>query len=153
MMVAIFPAGTRDLPEEIEPEYVARQPLLFLTEQRTSAAHPLVMGWLSAVSQWPQQPMPVGTVEALKISVTSNFGMAIVPEVAVAKHTRDIIVRPLRPRLSRTLALIEHHNKPIEPVYEIVRNALLTLQTGRASDPEMPKRRRDKSSRSGRTSA
>jgi DNA-binding transcriptional LysR family regulator len=152
MMVAIFPAGTRDLPEEIEPEYVAQQPLLLLTEARTAAAHPLVMGWLSAVSQWPQQPMPVGTVEALKTSVASDFGMAIVPEVAVAKHTRDIIVRPLRPQLSRTLALIEHHNKSIEPAHEIVRNALLTLQTGRATDSDMPKRRRDKSSRSGRLS-
>ncbi len=152
MMVAIFPAGTRDLPDEIEPEYVAQQPLLLLTEQRTSAAHPLVMGWLSGVSQWPQQPMPVGTVETLKTSVASNFGMAIVPDVAVAKHTDDIIVRPLRPRLSRTVALIEHHHKPIEPAYEIVRNALLTLQIGRASGSELPKRRRDKPSRSGRTS-
>jgi DNA-binding transcriptional LysR family regulator len=148
MMVAIFPAGTHDLPEEIEPEYVARQPLLLLTEARTAAAYQLVMGWLSAVSRCPQQPMPVGTVEALKTSVASNFGMAIVPEVAVAKHTRDIIVRPLRPRLSRTLALIEHHNKPIELAHEIVRNALLTLRTGRATDSDMPKRRR----RSGRSS-
>jgi DNA-binding transcriptional LysR family regulator len=153
MMVAIFPVGTRDLPEEITPEYVARQPLLLLTEQQTSAAHPLVMGWLSAVAQWPQQPMPMGTVEALKSAVASNFGMAIVPEVAVAKHAPDIIVRPLRPRLSRTLALIEHHNKPNEPALEIVRNALLTLQTGGASDPEKPKRRPNKSSRRGRTSA
>lgn len=153
MMVAIFPAGTRDVPEEITPEYVARQPLLLLTEQQTSAAHPLVMGWLSAVAQWPQKPMPMGTVEALKGAVASNFGMAIVPEVAVVKHTPDIIVRPLRPQLSRTLALIEHHNKPNEPALEIVRNALLTLQTGGASVPETPKRGLNKSSRRARTSA
>jgi DNA-binding transcriptional LysR family regulator len=151
MMVAIFPAGTRGIPEEITPEYIARQPLLLLMEQQTSAAHPLVMGWLSAVAQWPQQPMPMGTVEALKAAVATNFGMAIVPEVAVAKHTPDIIVRRLQPRLSRALALIEHHNKPAEPALEIVRNALLTLQAGGASDPA--KRQRNKSSQRGRTSA
>jgi DNA-binding transcriptional LysR family regulator len=151
MMVAIFPAGTRGIPEEITPEYIARQPLLLLTEQMTSAAYPLVMGWLSAVVKWPQRPMPMGTVEALKSAVASNFGMAIVPEVAVAKHTPDIIVRQLRPRLARTLALIEHHNKPDDPALEIVRNALLTLQAGGASDPA--KRRRNKSSQRGLTSA
>lgn len=142
MMVAIFPAGARDVPDEVTPEYVARQPLVLLTEQKTSAAYPLVMGWLSAVAQWPQPPMPMGTVEALKSAVGSNFGMAIVPEVAVAKRTPDIVVRPLRPRLSRTLTLIEHHNKPVEPALEIVRNALLTLRANGAGDRETAAKRR-----------
>ena len=57
--------------------------------------------------------------------------MSIVPEIAVAGHAPDIIVRPLRPQLSRTLALIEHRNKPNEPALEIVRNALLALRTNR----------------------
>jgi DNA-binding transcriptional LysR family regulator len=153
MMMAIFPAGTRDIPEEITPEYVARQPLLLLTEQKTSAAYPLVKGWLAAVAQWPRQPMPLGTVEALKSAVASNFGMAIVPAVSVGKHAPDIVVRPLQPPLSRTLALIEHHNKPAEPALEIVRNALLTLRADGAGDAERPKPRRDKSSRRGCVSA
>ena len=54
--------------------------------------------------------------------------MSIVPEMAVAGHAPEIIVRPLRPLLSRTLALIEHRNKPNEPALEIVRNALLALR-------------------------
>ena len=146
MMVAIFPAGTRDLPEEVTPEYIARQPMVLLTEQTDSAAYRLVMGWLSSVTQWPRQPMPMGTVEALKSAVASNFGLAIVPEVAVAKHTPGLIVRPLRPRLSRTLVLIEHHNKLREPAFEIVREALVALQADGSSDSEMRKRRRHKSS-------
>jgi DNA-binding transcriptional LysR family regulator len=138
MMVAIFPGGTRDIPKEITAEYIARQPLLLLTEQKTSAGYPLVMGWLSAVAHWPREPMPLGTVEALKSAVASNFGMAIVPEVTVDKHTPDIIVRPLRPRLSRTLGLIEHHSKPSEPALEVVRNALLTLRADGTADRDMP---------------
>jgi len=68
--------------------------------------------------------------------------MAIVPEVAVATHRSDFIVRPLRPALSRTLALIEHRNKPNEPAIEIVRNALLGLRTTVANEPRTRRSRR-----------
>jgi DNA-binding transcriptional LysR family regulator len=135
-MVAIFPAGTRDVPEEIAPEYVARQ--LLLVEQPTSAAHALVLGWLAGQTS-SRPPMPLGTIEALKSAVGSNLGMAIVPEAAVAMHMSDFIVRPLLPPLTRTLALIEHRNKPNEPALEIVRNALLAL---RAVETSAAKRRR-----------
>jgi hypothetical protein len=53
-------------------------------------------------------------------------------------------VRPLRPSLSRMLALIEHRNKPNEPAQEIVRNALLALRTPEAGAPDTHKRRRNK---------
>jgi DNA-binding transcriptional LysR family regulator len=146
-LVAIFPAGTRDVPDEITPAYVARQTLL--VEQPSSAAHPLVLGWLSAAQESsPREPMPLGTIEALKSAVASKLGMAIVPEVAVATHMSDFIVRPLQPPLARTLALIEHRNKPNEPALEIVRNALLTLRTDGPVEPSKDKRRRNKPSRS-----
>jgi DNA-binding transcriptional LysR family regulator len=146
-LVAIFPPGTPDVPGEITPDYVAGQPLL--VEQPSSAAYPLVLGWLSgSVSPSPSRPpMPLGTIEALKSAVTSGLGMAIVPEVAVAAHMSDFIVRPLRPPLTRTLALIEHRNKPNEPALEIVRNALLALRAVEATESRTPKRRRNKPSR------
>jgi DNA-binding transcriptional LysR family regulator len=134
-LVAIFPADTRAVPDEISPEYAARQPLLLLTEQATSAGHPLVMGWLSQAAPLPRQPMPLGTVEALKAAVASNVGMALVPEVAIATNAADIIVRPLRPALFRTLTLIERHNKPKEPALDLVRNALLSLRSGEVGEP------------------
>jgi DNA-binding transcriptional LysR family regulator len=140
MMVAIFPAGTRGVPDEITPDYAARQTLL--VEQQTSAAHALVMGWLSERGVSPLVPTPLGTVEALKSAVASNLGMAIVPEVSVAAHKSDFIVRPLQPPLSRVLGLIEHRNKPNAPALEIVRNALLTLREGGAREPGSRERRR-----------
>jgi DNA-binding transcriptional LysR family regulator len=142
-LVAIFPAATRQVPDEVTPGYVAQQTLL--VEQPSSAAHPLVLGWLSAAQQSsPREPMPLGTIEALKSAVASNLGMAIVPEVAVAMHMSDFIVRPLQPPLTRTLALIEHRNKPNEPALETVRNALLTLRTDGPIEPGKDKRRRNK---------
>jgi DNA-binding transcriptional LysR family regulator len=138
-LVAIFPAGTRDVPGEITPDYAARQSLL--VEQPSSAAYPLVLGWLSGQAS-SRPPMPLGTIEALKTAVASGLGMAIVPEVAIALHLSDFIVRPLEPPLTRTLALIEHRNKPNEPGLEIVRNALLGLRAAEAVAPR--KRRRSK---------
>lgn len=132
-MLAIFPAGTRNLPDVITPMDVARHNLL--VEQPSSAAYALVMGWLYGPAPRTREPMPLGTVEALKSAVASNLGMAIVPEVAVATHMADFIVRPLKPALSRTIALIEHRNKPNEPALEIVRNALLGLRTDAAAKP------------------
>jgi DNA-binding transcriptional LysR family regulator len=102
-------------------------------EQQTSAAYALVIGWLARQGPQGRQPMPLGTVEALKSAVASNLGMAIVPEVAIAAHGSDFVVRPLRPALSRTLALIEHRHKPNEPALEIVRNALLVLRESGSS--------------------
>jgi DNA-binding transcriptional LysR family regulator len=152
-MVAIFPADTRRIPEEIAPEYVARHSLLLLMEQKTSAAHALVMNWLSGAGSLSRQPMSLGTVEALKAAVASNFGMAVVPAAAVAKRTPDLIVRPLRPPLSRMLTLIEHRNKPNEPALDIVRNALLTLRSGEVGEQKASPGRRNKSSRPARASA
>jgi DNA-binding transcriptional LysR family regulator len=142
VMVAIFPVGTKDVPDEITPGYVARQNLL--VEQATSAAYSLVLGWLSGHGPQSRAPTPLGTVEALKSAVVSDLGMAIVPEVSIAMHFSDFIVRPLRPPLSRMLALIEHRNKPNEPALEIVRNALLTLRTEGATESRAHKRRRHK---------
>jgi DNA-binding transcriptional LysR family regulator len=143
-MVAIFPPNTLDVPEEITPDYVAQQPLLL--EQPSSAAYPLVLGWLGEqISSRP--PMPLGTIEALKSAVASNLGMAIVPEVAVAQHMSDFVVRVLQPPLTRTLALIEHRNKPNEPALDIVRNALLTLRPVETNGPETDNRRLKKSGR------
>ena len=68
-MVAIFPAGTRNVPDEITPDDVARHNLL--VEQQTSAAYALVLGWLSGRAPRPREPMPLGTVEALKSAVAS----------------------------------------------------------------------------------
>jgi DNA-binding transcriptional LysR family regulator len=142
VLVAIFPVGTRDVPDEITPGYVARQNLL--VEHASSSANSLVLGWLSGHAAPPRAPAALGTVEALKSAVASNLGMAIVPEVSIAMHLSDFIVRPLRPSLSRTLALIEHRNKPNEPALEIVRNALLALRPVGAIESRTRKRRRNK---------
>lgn len=125
-MVAIHPAGARNVPERVTPEYVLRQPLLL--EHTGAGVHDLVMRWLSGHGAEPRVRMHLGTIEAVKSAVASNLGMSIVPEMAWSRHENDTVVRPLHPPLVRTLGLIEHHSKPNEPAIEIVRNALLALR-------------------------
>src|SRR6478752_4889444 len=138
-MVAIFPAGSRNIPREITPGEVGRHNLL--VEQQTSAAYALVLGWLKEHGPRTREPMPLGTVEALKSAVASNLGMAIVPEVSVAQHVSDFVVRSLHPPLARTLALVEHRNKAKEPALDIVRNALLALRVVEpAAHPRRPRK-------------
>lgn len=140
-LVAIFPAGTQGLPAEITPDYVARQPLLM--EHMGGAVHALVTRWLSRQRRLPRAPMHLGTIEALKSAVASNLGMSIVPGLVVGDGARDIVVRPLRPPLFRTLALIERRNKKNDPALETVRNALLGLRvsvrpSGKQDGDEVP---------------
>ena len=123
-LVAIFPAGTRGVAGRGDAR-VRRAPAAADGAHRrrgVCAGRALAVG---ARMPLPRPPMHLGTIEALRSAVASNLGMSIVPEIVVASHAPDIIVRPLRPPLSRTLALIEHRNKPNEPALEIVRNALL----------------------------
>lgn len=146
-MVAIFPAGRRDVPEEITPEFAMGQPLLL--EHTRAALHDLVMLWLSKTRGQPRIPMHLGTIDAIKSAVASNLGMSIIPQMAVHRREEEIVVRPLNPLLERTLALIEHRSKRSEPALEIVRNAILGLREGEkekeASGKPPGKQRRAKS--------
>jgi DNA-binding transcriptional LysR family regulator len=126
MLVAIFPAGALDVPDEVTPDYVARQPLLM--EHSAGAVSGLVTRWLSGHAPL-RTTMHLGTIEALKTAVAADLGMSIVPEVAVAGRMPGLIVRPLRPALPSALGLIERRDMPVEPALDIVRRALLDLRT------------------------
>ena len=126
MLVAIFPADAKNVPELVTPAYAAQQPLVL--ESDHGAVHWLVMQWLSEQLPLPGQPMRIATIEAMKTAVKSGLGMSIVPDVAVAEASPDILVRPLSPPASCTLGLIERRHNSSEPALKIVRKALLELK-------------------------
>jgi DNA-binding transcriptional LysR family regulator len=139
-MVAIHSSGARDLPDKVTPEYVLQQPLLL--EHARAGVHDLIMQWLSGHGAAPRVRMHLGTIEGVKSAVASNLGMSIVPQMAARRYENDIVVRPLQPPLTRTLALIEHRSKPNEPAIEIVRNALLGLRDTDVVAPSKPASKR-----------
>jgi len=125
MLVAILPADTKDVPDAVTPDYAATHPLIL--EHARGAVHALVADWLGGRTPSQGAPMRIGTIEAVKQCVAAGLGLSIVPDVAVAAPTADYVVRPLRPAVPCTLALIEQHGKPDTPALRIVREALLTL--------------------------
>ena len=147
--VAIFPAGTRDAPDEVTPDYFARQSLIL--EHDRGAVHALVMRWLAKHLPLARQPMYVGIIEAAKQAVASGLGISIVPDVAVMAPNRDIIVRPLRPAVPCTLALLERRKRSTGAALEIVRDALLALRTigtsGERVATEFPRQHRARRAR------
>ncbi len=143
-LVAILPAGTKNIPDEITPDYVARQPLVL--EHERGAVHGLIMHWLGKHLPLTHAPMHIGIIEAAKQGVASGLGMSIVPDVSVADRPRDLVVRPLKPPVPCTLALIEHRNKPNEPALDIVRQALLGLSERRPGNVKSARRLRSSTS-------
>jgi DNA-binding transcriptional LysR family regulator len=112
----------RNSTREITPDFIAGHPLIL----EPGAIQRLVLDWASASSALRRPTMVIGTVEAIKTLVVAGLGVSIVPEIAVAKPGRDLVVRPLSPPLGRTLALIQHRNKPDDTALKIVRDAILT---------------------------
>jgi DNA-binding transcriptional LysR family regulator len=121
-LVAILPQEMRNSTREITPDFIAGHPLIL----EPGAIQRLVLDWASASSALRRPTMVIGTVEAIKTLVVAGLGVSIVPEIAVAKPGRDLVVRPLSPPLGRTLALIQHRNKPDDTALKIVRDAILT---------------------------
>jgi DNA-binding transcriptional LysR family regulator len=125
-LVAILPADTKAIPEVVTPDFAAQQSLIL--EHPRGAVQALIMHWLSGQMPLTNQPMLLGTVEAMKAMVSLGLGMSIVPDIAVAQPIPNIVVRPLKPQISCTLALIERRDKPSDRALEIVRDALLELR-------------------------
>src|SRR5215472_11802828 len=138
--VAILPAGTQGVPDQITPPYAARQPLVL--EHDRGSVHALVMRWLSKQLPLARRPMHVGIIEAAKQAVASGLGMSIVPDVAVAAPIPEIVVRPLRPALPCTLGLAVRRHTPSDPALAIVRSALLAMRTVADSAAGEPRKRR-----------
>ena len=123
LMVAILPASTPDIPEEVTPEYAAEQFLVL----EFGAVSTLIKDWLSVRTLAPQSAMIVSAIEAVKVVVSAGIGMSVVPAMSVVQRSDDIVVRPLNPPLTRTLALIQHRNKPDDLALQIVRETLMEL--------------------------
>jgi DNA-binding transcriptional LysR family regulator len=127
-LVAIFPAGARDIPRVVTPAFVARQALIIENEQ--GAVYRLVMRWLNKHVPLARAPMNMGGTQTVKVGVASNLGMSIVPDVAVAQPSTDIVVRPIDPPVPCPLALVERRGRPRDAALDIVRKALLSLRDG-----------------------
>ena len=138
-LMAIFPAGTRDVPDKITPDYVARTtvPDGACARGRPRAGDALAGGADACrARRCTSPPSKRSRPPWSRISACRSCRMWRSPS---ARPTSSCV--RLRPPVPCTLALIEHRNKPGEPALEIVRNALLELRADGKSEPKAAKRR------------
>ncbi|MBS0562353.1 MAG: LysR family transcriptional regulator [Proteobacteria bacterium] len=138
MLVAILPPDAKEVPDVVTPEFAATHPLIL--EHARGAVHALVTDWLGGRTLSQGAPMRIGTIEAVKQCVAAGLGLSIVPDIAVSSPSSDYVVRPLRPAVPCTLALIEQQGKPDNPALRIVRDALLELRAPFEAEKAAPRR-------------
>jgi DNA-binding transcriptional LysR family regulator len=127
-LVAIFSARAARLPGRVTPQFLLQQPLLL--EFARAQVRALIMEWLSAGGADPRPAMELDNLEAVKRMVAAGLGASIVPAAAVSRAELDggLAVRPLKPALTRTLALVQRRDKPADAALDRVRAALLSLK-------------------------
>jgi DNA-binding transcriptional LysR family regulator len=127
-LLAIFPASERNLPAAITASELAKRPLIL---ESVRANHPrLTQNWMRAAGLEARPVMEIDNIEAIKSMVAAGLGASVIPGTAIRRRRepRGIAVRPLKPPLVRTLALIQRRDKPNDPAIRIVREMLMTLK-------------------------
>ena len=127
-LLAIFSSGVRALPARVTPQYLLKRPLLL--EFARAQVRAMIIDWLSSEGREARPAMELDNLEAVKRMVAAGLGTSIVPSAAVLRETanNDLVARPLRPALTRTLALIQRRDKVQDPALTQVRAALLQLR-------------------------
>src|SRR5690606_6747588 len=128
--VAIFPEQEK-WPVRVTPQALAELPLvLFEPGARTRE---LVDGWFETAGLRARPVMELGSTEAMKEIVAAGLGCAILPGMAVpaGRGRHGVRVRPLAPRLSRTLAVVLRGDKPLHRGLGQLHAALLGLRGAR----------------------
>jgi DNA-binding transcriptional LysR family regulator len=123
-MVAFLPPGW-DAPEQVTPEWLARQPLISI--RSGTRMHRLTAAWFSQAGLQPRVRMELGFPVAIKGLVAAGYGAAVLPlerSDDAALHAR-MQLRPLSPPLvrhmgiaRRRLELLDHATREVLGVLE-----------------------------------
>jgi DNA-binding transcriptional LysR family regulator len=132
-LVAIFSADQRALPAHITPGYLLKHPLLL--EFARAHVRAMIIDWLSVAGVEARPAMELDNLEAVKRMVAAGLGASIVPLAAVSRENarHDLVARPLRPGLTRTLALIQRRDRADDAALREVRTALRGLKSETAA--------------------
>jgi DNA-binding transcriptional LysR family regulator len=139
-MYAVFAASNPAIPKVVTPAALAEHPIIL--ELGRANHTQLSRGWFANAGIEVRPVMELDNAEAVKMVVAAGLGVSILPEEEIdgSAARADIVARPLDPPLTRSLVLIERHERPDNPALAIVRAAMLTLARLTAK----PQRRRPK---------
>lgn len=111
-LVALFPDAT-DADTPVTPALLAARPLLLYEAGGNTRRQ--VDAWFARAGLVPKPIMELGSVEAIKELVGARLGCAVLPAMAVARPESlgESAVRPLEPRLGRSLGLVMRRDKQL----------------------------------------
>jgi DNA-binding transcriptional LysR family regulator len=124
-VMAFLPADWR-CPARITPAWLAKQPLIL--NDATTRLSRLISEWFALGGYRPVPRIELNFNDAIKSLVAAGYGAALLPHEAGAPQSNArIVMRPLRPALSRELG-IAHRAGPIERATQHVLDALWELK-------------------------
>lgn len=74
----------------------------------------IIDAWFRRAGLVPRPIMELGSVEAIKVLVASGRGCSVLPALALGGEVAGATVRPLRPALSRQLAVVLRKEKVVD---------------------------------------
>jgi DNA-binding transcriptional LysR family regulator len=126
-MLAVLPPSEQRAPPVLDAATLARYPLIF--DVGGTRIHQLARDWFRAAGIEPRASMEVGHF-AIRNIVSSGLGASIltIESVLGDASSAPVILRPLDPPLTRSLAVIRRSDKPDDPALMHVQDALLALR-------------------------
>lgn len=133
-MVAVLPPTERDAPSKLDAATLGRYPLIF--DSTGATMHQIARGWFRAAGIEPRAAMELGHA-AIRNLISAGLGASILPIEAVMGDASNapVVLRPLDPPVTRTLAIIRRNDKRDEPALAAVHEALLAIQKRRLTLP------------------
>ena len=133
-MVAVLPPTEQDAPPTLDAATLGRYPLIF--DSTGATMHQIARGWFRAAGIEPRAAMELGHA-AMRNLISAGLGASILPIEAVMGDASNapVVLRPLDPPVTRTLAIIRRSDKRDEPALTAVHEALLAIRKRRLTLP------------------
>jgi DNA-binding transcriptional LysR family regulator len=128
-LVAVMPVGLEGIPKTETPTFMSRCALIL--GNRQSALRRMVMEWLALAGSVPRAVMEFDNVEAIKSVVAVGLGSSLLPGLSLGEGhvaVTNTTVRPIKPRLSRQIALVKLRGKRSTEAVSLASAALLSLR-------------------------
>jgi DNA-binding transcriptional LysR family regulator len=128
-LLAVLPLSVADVPKTVTPAFMSRCALIL--GNRQLALRRMVTEWLALAGSVPRAVMEFDNVEAIKSVVAVGLGSSILPGLSLGGGhvaVTNAIVRAIKPRLSRQIALVKLRGKRSTEAVSVASAALLSLR-------------------------
>ena len=127
-MLAVLPPSERAAPATMDAAGLARYPVIL--DAVGAQMHALARDWFRDAGVDVRPAMELDGVVAIRNVVSAGLGATILPVEALLGEATlaPVVLRPLAPPLTRTLAVVRRADKKVGPALAHVDAALMTLR-------------------------